>query len=532
MAESVEKRLEQFTPAFEQLISIGAFTKKEIKMIIKKRRAFEYSLSSKLVTVENFLNYIKYEAAVLELTDQRKEKCGIDGNQRLISDIEWPKHIHTIYRRANSTFPDNIQLWNLYFDYCKGTFSLKALSTAFNQCIKFHAHNPDLWIKASLWEMKENNNPEMAREYMQQAILLNPKISKLYSTYAETIIYFTQMIEKRREIQNIETNSNYLKAPLTIFENGLNSCEDKGELLNLFLKLFNDYSLDKTELIEKSIETKDPSILSIISINDNNPILKFNFFLDNYPNNELEIKFAHYLCDNNYLNELYLLLKKIKISNEIDLIKFLNSLIKSINNNFKDLETFLPNELNNIEFQLIKLQLINLNSLNIEDFINNSKDFLKKFNSKEINSNFLLLIGKRNPNKDFWINIIKERSYFIDSLTASKVLQFTLYKFNSLISKELFEYLFDIILPTTEFLKSGIEIYKSLELIDIEKIRSLFEIGCTKYGDNDYLIWLDYCKFEFENRNWKKLELIRHKASKTLKDSSEFIRIYQKEFCK
>ena len=59
MAETVDQRLEQFVPTFEQLISLGIFDRREVQEIVKRRRSFEYSLRSKSVQLDTYLKYIE-----------------------------------------------------------------------------------------------------------------------------------------------------------------------------------------------------------------------------------------------------------------------------------------------------------------------------------------------------------------------------------------------------------------------------------------------------------------------------------------
>jgi len=531
MAESVEKRLEQFTPAFEQLISIGAFTKKEVKAIIKKRRAFEYSLTSKMVTPENYLSYITYEAAVMQLTEERKNKSGIEASQRLIADLEWPKHIHSIYRRANSTFPDNIKLWYLYFDYCQSTSSMKSLSIAFDHCIKFHSNNPDLWIRAAQWEMKDNNNPELAREYMQQAVKLNPTEPKLYSVYAETLIFFAQLIEKRREVQGIEEASNITRAPLAIFEEALQKCHQrKAEVLNLFIELFSAYNVNDSEIIQKSIDDGDFGLLDIIARRSKDTLKQYQEFLKDKPSRGLSLRYLEYLGN----QKMYSLMSKV-----LDQLSDL-----SVEESIRVAEMFIEGKMPDVAEEIIsshsnspeileeKLKIIDAQVSNLEDFVQKSTRFLQNHNTPNLNSLYLFFVAKKSPSAEKWIEIIKSRSYYLDSLTSSKLMKFTLAKYNQSVALTVLNMLYQIVIPTTDFLKAAIDVTKAQEIVDNEKIRSFHELATSKWGKDDMNVWIDYLQFEFDLKNYKKLETIRSRASQALNDSSEFMRVYLERFCK
>ena len=84
MADNVDQRLEQFVSTFEQLISLGIFSRAETQEIIRRRRLFEYSLHSKNAQLDAYLKYIEYETAVMALTEQRKSERGIDSMENRI----------------------------------------------------------------------------------------------------------------------------------------------------------------------------------------------------------------------------------------------------------------------------------------------------------------------------------------------------------------------------------------------------------------------------------------------------------------
>ena len=183
-ADDIHQRLERFVPTFQQLISIGLFTKSETDSIISQRFKHEYRLKSKQVKIDDYMNYIKYETAVLELTEKRKIEKGIDSSQRLLSDSDWPKHINSLFIRATHRFSGNFDLWMTYFDYCQSTHSVKALNKAFAECVRFHGSVPKLWKRIARWEMYEDNNIELAKDYMEEAIKKIPGNASLYALCA------------------------------------------------------------------------------------------------------------------------------------------------------------------------------------------------------------------------------------------------------------------------------------------------------------------------------------------------------------
>ncbi|KAH0787121.1 U3 small nucleolar RNA-associated protein 6 [Histomonas meleagridis] len=529
-SENVEQRLEKYVPTFEQLISIGIFTQPEVKEIIRKRRSFEYQLQSKYVQIDNFMNYIQYETAVMELTEQRKAEKGIDSTQRLLSDSDWPKHIHSIFRRATHRFSGNLDVWNAYFDFCQQTHSIKSLNSAFAECVRLHGHEPKLWKRAAKWEMYENGNHELAKSYMEQAIKKIPGKPSLYALYAESILALTKQIEGRREIQNIIENSDTTKAPLLIFKNALSECNDKPKVVRLFLELFKKYEKETDEIINLGIATKDPNVLCYIAEIDPNPKGKFEQFIQEYPSRELKIKYAEYLGKNNNPKEMIKILDDIGEFDDNEVATFVELLLNM--KEYQEASDYLNTDDLTPEMRRLKLRLLNETVSDNDTFINLSEEFLKKFNTPELNDQFVFCLAVREIPPEQWIMILKQKAIYIKPESIAKALKFTLLQYGEEVAYDLMNELMPIIVPIPEFIDVSIEILKSQKIVDNSKIRSLHELNTTKWGSNNDKVWLDYCQFEYDQKNLTKLEAIRRRANRNLEDSISFNREYQERFCK
>lgn len=77
MADKIQMTLEAMLPDLDSLVSIGIFTKAQVKNIIKKRRNHEYSLAKKVVTKDDFFKAIRYEKLLMKRKDRAKKDLKI-----------------------------------------------------------------------------------------------------------------------------------------------------------------------------------------------------------------------------------------------------------------------------------------------------------------------------------------------------------------------------------------------------------------------------------------------------------------------
>ena len=533
MAESVERRLEQFVPAFEQLQQLGVYKPEEIKSIIVKTREFENSLTSRNVRPEKFLAYLEYEASVLELTEDRKLKVGIDPfKQRLLSDVDFPKHIHSIYRRLVGTFPDDLKLWNLYFDFCETRTDLKSLHIAFDQCLQRHRNKPEVWIRAARWEMVKNNNPELARTYMLTAIEINKKSPECYSTLAETICYLTSQIKERSEVQDIQIDADLTKAPLKVYETALNECKENLEqVFKLFFEVFNTYKIPIEPLIAATEERDVPELYAAIALTSKTPAESFKHYIKEHPTTDLKIRFADYLGENERGDELVAILDDIDGFSDDEATRFCELLLKC--DKFEDAKDMLYDGESNDRMRKCRLQIISHEAKENSEFIKKAREYIKQqTNKKELNNLMALLLAKRTPKfEEEWLDLLMSIATHVDIDDLAKMMKFTLVHFTPKEADTLLTKLTSIVVPTPKFIEVATEIAAQNEGSE-DRIRHMHEVAVQKWGKVEPSVWLNYCKFEFSNKNYKKVDNIRFRAVHTLEDSSDFQRKYSEKFCR
>ena len=154
-----------------------------------------------------------------------------------------------------------------------------------------------------------------------------------------------------------------------------------------------------------------------------------------------------------------------------------------------------------------------------------------------MNSYFLILTQKRDPpvSPNRFLSLVIEKASLLPSDDVAKIFEFAFFKFGKDYAREMMEKLMKVINPTPKFIETAIKIEEDTENgnhPDPAKIRALHEMNVSKWGNDNADIWLNYCDFEYRQKNVQRLEAVRRKAERTLTDSSEFTRQYQERFCK
>ncbi|CAG8509378.1 159_t:CDS:10 [Ambispora leptoticha] len=202
MAETVQYYLEQMVPELEDLEQKKLFTKAEIKLIIKRRTNFEYSLERIQPQKMDFLRYIEYEMNLEQLRKKRKKRMNIKG-KTTISDYAIPRRIYQIYDRALIKFKGDVALWLQYIEYAKTSGAGKLLGKIYGRAIQLHPTKPELWILAAKWEFESNANIVAARVLMQRGLRFNNASKQLWQEYFKLELLYVEKITTRRKILGI-----------------------------------------------------------------------------------------------------------------------------------------------------------------------------------------------------------------------------------------------------------------------------------------------------------------------------------------
>eukprot|EP00039_Didymoeca_costata_P013918 m.218098 g.218098 ORF g.218098 m.218098 type:complete len:590 (+) comp15899_c0_seq2:70-1839(+) len=181
MAEAVRAQLEEQLDELHDLVKARLFTQEEIKLIIKRRRAFEYALRRRQTRKIDYLRYIQYELNVEELRKERKQNMKLYNNSKT-SEFSIIRRIHFIFKRGLLKFKHDIRLWLQYFTFCEKTGAARSLAKAYAQALQYHPLNEGLWVKAAAFEW-EQDNTVAARTLFQRGLRLLPTSRMLWKQY-------------------------------------------------------------------------------------------------------------------------------------------------------------------------------------------------------------------------------------------------------------------------------------------------------------------------------------------------------------
>ncbi|XP_069785730.1 U3 small nucleolar RNA-associated protein 6 homolog [Narcine bancroftii] len=199
MAELVQRALEEQLPVLEQLERAGLVSSAERRMVIKKITALEHKVHRRVLSKENFINYIQYEINFLELVKKRRVRTGYHFKKEEIeyAVVNW---VHGLFQRALSRWKGDIQLWLSHIAFCKKWNAKFKLSKVFSAMLAIHPDKPALWIMAAKWEMEDKLSSENARHLFLRALRFHPESQKLYQEYFRMELMHAEKIQKEKEI--------------------------------------------------------------------------------------------------------------------------------------------------------------------------------------------------------------------------------------------------------------------------------------------------------------------------------------------
>merc|ERR1711902_482678 len=77
---------------------VGLLSPEETKLVIKKRKRFEYKLQKQTKIKEDILCYIQYESGLLDLIEMRRDKIGYLHKKNEIDAKLWITHLSFLKR--------------------------------------------------------------------------------------------------------------------------------------------------------------------------------------------------------------------------------------------------------------------------------------------------------------------------------------------------------------------------------------------------------------------------------------------------
>ncbi|AGO14115.1 AaceriAER317Wp [[Ashbya] aceris (nom. inval.)] len=206
MSSKARYYLEQCIPEVSDLVDSGLFTKNEVSAIMKKRTDFEHRLNSRGSSTSDYLKYIEYEKNVEKLRLKRVKRILQGSKRNSVSDWSIQQRIIFIFQRGCNKFPKDIKFWALYLQHLKSSgnkASYRKIHSVYNQLLKLHPANVDVWISCAKYEYEVHANFKSCRTVFQTGLRFNPDSAKLWFEYVKFELNFVTKLINRRKVMNL-----------------------------------------------------------------------------------------------------------------------------------------------------------------------------------------------------------------------------------------------------------------------------------------------------------------------------------------
>ena len=157
MAEFVQANLEKMLTELEQLQRIQLLSDEEVKMVIKKRKKFEYKMQKREKQKNDILAYIKYESSLLNLIAIRRDQHQYMNKKNEI-DFEIAKRINKLFRILEHRFAGDLLIWSSHIVFLKEMKWTESIGKIYRRMLQVHPDKVDLWISAGRHELENDNN--------------------------------------------------------------------------------------------------------------------------------------------------------------------------------------------------------------------------------------------------------------------------------------------------------------------------------------------------------------------------------------
>eukprot|EP00754_Rhynchopus_humris_P011790 Rhum_TRINITY_DN14249_c14_g1::Rhum_TRINITY_DN14249_c14_g1_i1::g.76946::m.76946/K14557/UTP6; U3 small nucleolar RNA-associated protein 6 len=224
-AEAVHKAMEECVPAMEYYMARNVFSKDEVKEIIKRRTAMEYSLhggaGSSPVEIMKAINYEKS----LEVLRKRRSKKVVMRN-RFNEHIQ--QRIAKLYERFQPSMRGEDRV-DMAYDHVRWLGTLKkskeaekAMGQVLGRLVTEHPQREDIWVFCARWEMEHHNSIDNARALLQKGLRMVPQGKLLWRAYFMIeLTYLGELLENLKSSPPAEgSDEPPLDANLKLILNG------------------------------------------------------------------------------------------------------------------------------------------------------------------------------------------------------------------------------------------------------------------------------------------------------------------------
>jgi len=260
MAERVQADLELMLTELEQMERVGLLNHAETKLVIKKRKKFEYKLQKQSKVKEDILCYIQYESGLLDLIEMRRDKIGYLHKKNEI-DGSIAKRINQLFRIAEHRFGQmDAKLWITHLAFLKRMDWKAEAGKILERFTQAMSYKEEVWIFAARFQLENQNSIHIARTLLLKGLRFHKDSIQLYREYFMLEMEFLKKLyEKPQLAEEFEDGKTEIlegKIVQTVFLEAIENVNEPifiAELLGLALKsgipkLFNNL---KASLLDK-----------------------------------------------------------------------------------------------------------------------------------------------------------------------------------------------------------------------------------------------------------------------------------------
>ena len=212
MAEFVQANLEKMLTELEQLQRIQLLSNEEVKMVIKKRKKFEYKLQKRQKQKNDILAYIKYESSLLNLIAIRRDQSKYMNKKNEI-DHAIAKRINKLFRILEHRFAGDLMVWSSHMAFLKEMGWDESIGKIYRRMLQVHPEKANLWISAGRYELgdksgvKDLENIENARTIFMEGLRFHPtSVELLLESFRLELLFIQRLKEDPQNYSVPEEN--------------------------------------------------------------------------------------------------------------------------------------------------------------------------------------------------------------------------------------------------------------------------------------------------------------------------------------
>lgn len=245
MAEHVQADLELMLTELEQMQRVGLLTPEETKLVIKKRKRFEYKLQKQTKVKEDILSFIQYESSLLDLIEMRRAKIGYLHKKNEI-DGAISKRINKLFRIAECRFGQtDPKIWMTHLAFLQRLDWKAEAGKVLERFKQVLSQVEDVWIYAARFH---SSNTDLARRHLLEALRIHGSSIPIYREYFMVELHFLKNEKEEKDQQADESQIVevvFLKAVEAtnepLFASELLGLAIKSKIPKLYEKLKNAY---------------------------------------------------------------------------------------------------------------------------------------------------------------------------------------------------------------------------------------------------------------------------------------------------